>query len=314
MRLIFLGTPVFAVPSLRALHQAGHDIALVITRPDRPAGRGRRLTPPPVVRYAAEHALPLWQTDSLKGAEAEARVRSVGAEAMALAAFATIVPNNVLALAPHGILNVHPSLLPRWRGAAPIQSALLAGDPETGVSIIRLTPRMDAGPILLQERLAINPADDSLSLEARLADHGAHLLVRALGEVAAGTAAAREQDEARATYCARVQRENARIDWSQPAELLWRQVRAYRGWPRAFTTWEGKLLTVLRATPMAAQAAPPGGVGVTAAGVPLVATGADALRLDEVQLEGRRAQAGAEFLRGAPGVRGAILGQPRSHA
>jgi hypothetical protein len=151
VRLIFLGSPAFAVPSLEALLAAGHDVALVITQPDRPAGRGRRLVAPPVAAFARDHGLPLWETSKVRGAEAEERLRAVAAEAMALAAFAALIPKNVLEIAP--ILNVHPSLLPRWRGAAPIQAALLAGDTETGVSIMRLVEALDAGPILLHERL-----------------------------------------------------------------------------------------------------------------------------------------------------------------
>src|SRR5437762_3554455 len=146
MRIIFLGSPVFALPSLEALLVAGHEVGLVVTQPDRPAGRGKRSTAPPVAAYASERGLAVWQTSTLKGQQAEARLSAVGAEAMALAAFAALVPQNVLGLAPLGILNVHPSLLPRWRGAAPIQSALLAGDLETGVTIIRLVLELDAGP------------------------------------------------------------------------------------------------------------------------------------------------------------------------
>src|SRR5438105_8792807 len=151
MRVVFFGSPTFALPSVEALRDAGHEIALVVTQPDRPAGRGQKTTPPPVAAYAREHGLPLWQTTSLRGPEAEARMRAAEPEGMALAAFAALVPSNLLDLTPTGILNVHPSLLPRWRGAAPIQGALLAGDQDTGVSIIRLVKAMDAGPILLQE-------------------------------------------------------------------------------------------------------------------------------------------------------------------
>src|SRR6266566_923258 len=182
VRLVFLGSPAFALPTLEAVRAAGYEIALVVTQPDRLAGRGQNSTPTPVAAYARQHALPLWQTPSLKGPEAEARLRAVDAAAMVLAAFAALVPGNVLDLTPGGILNVHPSLLPRWRGAAPIQSALLAGDAETGVSIIRLVQALDAGPILLQERTPIEPSDDYVSLEARLAALGGRLVVRALAE------------------------------------------------------------------------------------------------------------------------------------
>jgi methionyl-tRNA formyltransferase len=247
--------------------------------------------------------LPLWQTSSLRGPEAEERLRSVGADAMALAAFAALVPANILSLTPGGILNVHPSLLPKWRGAAPIQSALLAGESETGVSIIRLVSALDAGPMLLQERLSISPEDDYLTLEPRLAALGARLLVRALTE----HPTAQRQDDALATYSKRISREDAQIDWSEPAEPIWNQVRAYRGWPQAFTTFGGQQLKILRAWPVRGDEAAPGTVTLQE-GAPVVATGEGLLRLDEVQLEGKRAQSGAEFLRGHPRFVGAVLG------
>jgi methionyl-tRNA formyltransferase len=241
---------------------------------------------------------------------------------MGLAAFAALVPRNVLEIAP--ILNVHPSLLPRWRGASPIQSTLLAGDDETGVSIIRLVAAMDAGPILLQEHVAIEPEDDYVSLEPRLAELGARLLVRAFAEQPAGE----PQDDAQATYCKKIERDDARIDWSQPAEVIWRQVRAYRGWPQAFTEWNGKLLKVLRATPVPGpllagpgDLAGPGlvqsaqaegtllaGRVLVSGGTPVVAAGSGGLRLDEVVLEGRKPMTGAELLRGYARLQGARLG------
>jgi methionyl-tRNA formyltransferase len=225
---------------------------------------------------------------------------------MALTAFAALVPSNILSLTPGGILNVHPSLLPRWRGAAPIQSALLAGDTETGVSIIQLVAALDAGPILLQERLAISVDDDYLSLEPRLATLGARLLVRALAEQPTPWA----QDDSRATYSKRISREDAQIDWSQPAETIWNQVRAYRGWPQAFTTFGGQQLKVLRAGPVNEGESPQQtGVVTLQEGSPVVATGRGKLRLDEVQLEGKRAQSGNEFLRGYPRLVGARLGE-----
>ena len=314
MRLVFLGSPAFAVPSVEALQEAGHEVGLVVTQPDRPAGRGQKSTPPPVAAYARDHGLEVWQTSSLRGPEAEQRLRAVGAEAMALAAFAALVPGNILHLTPGGILNVHPSLLPRWRGAAPIQAALLAGETETGVSIMRLVQAMDAGPILLQERVPIAESDDYLTLEPRLAALGARLLVRALAEQPPPHA----QDETRATYCQRIARDDGRIDWSAPAVRIWNQVRAYRAWPQAFTTFQSRELKVLRSWPISvspegggdsAEATAPAMPGTVTIldGSPIVSTGRGLLRLDEVQLEGRRAQAGAEFVRGHPRLVGAVL-------
>jgi methionyl-tRNA formyltransferase len=243
--------------------------------------------------------LPLWQTSSVRGEEAEARLRAVKPESMALAAFAALIPRNVLEIAP--IFNVHPSLLPRWRGASPIQAALLAGDVSTGVSIIQLVEALDAGPILLQEEFSIAAEDDYLTLEPRLAGLGAELLLRVLAERPSPV----PQDDSTATYCQRIQRDDARIDWSALSEVIWRQVRAYRGWPQAFTTWEGKLLKVLRCTPLQASG-PPGQVYLQDTW-PLVAAGRGSVRLDEVQLEGARGQNGLEFLRGHARLVGARL-------
>lgn len=302
MRLVFLGSPAFALPSVEAVQAAGHEVSLVVTQPDRPAGRGRKSTPPPLAVYARERGLQLWQTASLRGPEAEQRLQDVGADAMALAAFAALVPANILRLTPGGILNVHPSLLPRWRGAAPVQASLRAGEHETGVSIIRLVAALDAGPIFLQERAPITPEDDFLSLERRLALLGARLLVRALGE----RPAPHPQDESAATYCTRIDREDARIDWSRPSEETWNQVRAYRGWPQAFTLFKGRQLKVLRAWPV--EGGGTSGSVRLEAGWPVVATGSGGLRLDEVQLDGKRPQSGAEFTRGYRRIVGAILG------
>jgi methionyl-tRNA formyltransferase len=195
--------------------------------------------------------------------------------------------------------------LPHWRGAAPIQAALLAGEAETGVSIIRLVQAMDAGPILLQERVPISPLDDYLSLEPRLATLGATLLVRALAE----RPDARPQDDTLATYCQRIERKDARIDWSQPAERIWNQVRAYRAWPHAFTSFQGRELKILKAWPLTdGVSVGDEGMVILRQGIPVVATGDGWLRLDELQLEGKRAQSVAEFLRGYPRLVGAVLG------
>jgi methionyl-tRNA formyltransferase len=226
---------------------------------------------------------------------------------MALAAFAALVPKSVLDLAPRGILNVHPSLLPRWRGAAPIQAALANGDVETGVSIIRLVEALDAGPIFNQQRVTIDPSDDYLSLEPRLARIGAVLLVQTLATWPEPTS----QSADGVTFAPRIERDDARLDWSRSAQDIVNTVRAYRAWPQAFTVWNGKLLKVLRARaarlPDAAGTAPPGRVSRDGDDL-VVATGDDGwLRLDEVQLEGKRAMSGAELARGYTDLIGADL-------
>jgi methionyl-tRNA formyltransferase len=304
VRLVFLGSPGFALPSLAALRAAGHTIGLVITQPDRPAGRGQKPTPPPVAAYAFAAGLPVWQTPSLGGPDAEARLRDVDADAMVLAAFAALVPRNILALTTHGIYNVHPSLLPRWRGAAPIQAALRAGDAETGVSIMRLVEALDAGPVYRQVRVPIAASDDYLSLEPRLAELGAAELVRVLADHPVPW----PQPETGVTFAPRIERADARIDWTRPADVIWGQVRAYRGWPQAFTSFGGQHLKVLAATPTEAAGLdePPGRVHLRD-GQPIVAAGEGALRLDQIQLAGKRPYAGAELARGYPHLDGANL-------
>jgi methionyl-tRNA formyltransferase len=252
--------------------------------------------------YARENDLSLWQTTSLRGAEAETILSDTHADGMVLAAFAAMVPKNVLDMTAGGILNVHPSLLPRWRGAAPIQAALAAGDAGTGVSIIRLVEALDAGPILLQELVPVAPQDDYVTLEPRLAGVGAQLVVRALREQPTAV----PQDDSQATYSRRIERDDARIDWSAPVEHIFNAVRAYRAWPGAFTGFDGRQLKVLRAWPADGPPNEPGTVEASL-GVPLVATGNRWLRLDEVQLEGRRAMSGADLLRGYPSLARAKL-------
>lgn len=311
LRLIFLGTPAFAVPSLEALVRSGQSVSLVVTQPDRPAGRGRSLAPPPVAARARELGLPVWQTPTLRAPGTLERLRTEQPDALALAAFGALVPDPILTLAPHGVLNVHPSLLPRWRGASPIQAALLAGDAQTGVSIIRLVRELDAGPILLQESVSIGEEDDYTTLEPRLAGLGAEMLVRTLALLERGAIQPVPQDDGEATVCGRVQREDACLDWRLPARQLRNRVRAYRGWPQAFTFVNGRLLKVTRAS--VADAPPPveisaGTLRADAGGRPEVACGDAWLRLDEVVPEGRRPQSGADWLRGARGLAGTVLG------
>src|SRR5947207_1447818 len=204
-----MGSPAFGLPTLRAILNAGHDVTLVVSQPDRPAGRSRRLRPPPVAAVARELGLPLHQPEQLRGEAAVEPLLRAAPDAIVVAAFGQLLPRAVLDLAPLGCLNVHPSLLPRWRGASPIQAALLHGDLETGVTIIELTEQLDAGPILAQERTSIAPDEDAPRLEARLAELGARLLVNCLEPLASGELTPRPQNEAGATYCRRLERADA---------------------------------------------------------------------------------------------------------
>jgi methionyl-tRNA formyltransferase len=310
MRIVFMGSPTFALPTLRRVHEAGHDIRLVVSQPDRPVKRSGVPVPPPVAAEAVRLGLSLYQPAALRTPEEQQPLRDARPEAIVVAAYGLLLPRAVLEIPPHGCLNVHPSLLPRWRGASPVQSTLLAGDAETGVTIIRLVRAMDAGPILAQRRVPVLDADDALSLETRLAELGADLLVETLERLAAGPVDGQPQDDALATYCGKLEREQGQIDWRQSAATIGNQVRAFRGRGEAFTRWDGRLLKILSAQVAPVSAGPPGQVGAVGQGGrrrPIVATGNGGLELLEVALEGRKPTSGAAFLRGYPAFHGAHL-------
>jgi methionyl-tRNA formyltransferase len=307
-RVVFMGTPDFAVPALEALTDA-HQVIGVVTQPDRPAGRGRRLTPPPVKQVALEHGLPLSQPQSLRAPEAVDQLATWEPEAIVVVAFGQILPENVLDLPPHGCLNVHASLLPRWRGAAPVAAAILAGDEVTGVTIMRMDAGLDTGPILAQREGPIRPDDTQATLEKRLARLGATLLVETLSAYLEGALLPRPQPEEGVTYAGQLRKEDGHLDWSLPAVELDRRVRAFTPWPGALTMWHGQRLKVLRAVPLPGWhgGAPPGTVFALANGL-AVATGRGALRLEEVQLAGKRPVDIAAFLRGQRDFAGSRLG------
>ncbi len=303
-----MGTPDFAVPVLEALADA-HQVVGVITQPDRPAGRGRRLAPSPVKQVALERGLPLSQPQSLRTPESLAQLVAWRAEVIVVAAFGQILRRDVLDLPAHGCLNVHASLLPRWRGAVPVAAAILAGDEVTGVTIMRMDAGLDTGPILAQREERLQPDDTRATLEGRLARLGAALLVETLAAYLAGDLVPRPQPEESVTYAGQLRKEDGRLDWSRPAVELDRRVRAFTPWPGAFTTWRGRRFKVLRAVPLPAWRGdvPPGMVVALADGV-VVATGEGALRLEEVQLAGKRPMDIEAFLRGQIGFVGGRLG------
>lgn len=314
-RIVFMGSPAFALPALRALLGAGYQIALVVSQPDRPAGRNRRLRAPAVAAFAREAGLPLYQPEHLRTDPALEPIRQAAPDVVVVAAFGLLLPTRLLELPPAGCLNIHPSLLPRHRGASPIEAAILAGDPETGVTIIQVTEQMDAGPILVQRRTPIGPDEDAPSLEARLADLGARLLVECLEPWLAGRLTPTPQNDAEATYCRRLRREDAELDWTQPAAALHRVVRAFRGRIDAHTFWNDRLLKILSAglVELPEQVGEPGRVldgrpfGMPR--WPVVATGAGGLLLRELALEGRAPTTGQAFINGYPGFLGAKLGR-----
>ncbi|HEX7044914.1 MAG TPA: methionyl-tRNA formyltransferase [Burkholderiales bacterium] len=300
MKLVFAGTPAFAVPTLAALHRAGHSIVAVYTQPDRPAGRGRRLTPSAVKEYALEHRLPVRQPPRLTGEEQV--LGELAPDAMVVVAYGLLLPPPVLERPRYGCLNVHASLLPRWRGAAPIARAIEAGDTETGVTIMQMDRGLDTGPILLQRRIRLRDDDTTASLEPRLAALGAEAMLEALERLAQGALEPRAQDPVHACYAPKLDKAEAPLDWTQPAAVLHRKVRALNPWPVATARWNERVLRLWNVGPLmpsSVQAAAPGTVLAADARGLHVQTGDGVLTVTVLQAPGGRALPAAEFLRGA---------------
>ncbi|HEY7657034.1 MAG TPA: methionyl-tRNA formyltransferase [Burkholderiales bacterium] len=304
MKLVFAGTPPFAAISLEAVLRAGHDVTLVLTRPDRLAGRGLKPQQSAVKHLALERGLPVLQPAALRDPETLAAIAAAQPAALVVAAYGLILPAALLALPPRGCLNVHASLLPRWRGAAPIQRALLAGDRATGITIMQMDEGLDTGPILLQEPVAIAPEDTGGSLHDKLAALGARLLVRALEARPAPVA----QGTTGVTYAARITRSEAEIDWRGTAEEIERRIRAFDPVPGAQTRHDGLVLKIWRAAIEDGVRAAPGTVCSAGPGGIVVACGGGALRITELQRAGGKRLAAHAFLAGSRLARGALLG------
>lgn len=297
LRIAFAGTPEFALAALDALAASPHRIVGVWTQPDRPAGRGRKLTPSPVKQRALALALPVHQPESLKGAEAQQTLRDAAPDVMVVVAYGLLLPSKLLTIPRLGCLNIHASLLPRWRGAAPIQRALLAGDAETGVTIMQMDKGLDTGGVLQEACTAITPEDTSQTLHNRLAPMGAAALLDVLAQLP--DVPARPQPETGVTYAHKLTKDEARLDWSKSADELARAVRAYDPWPVAYGLQGEAPLKVWRAVALSesAPAAPGTVVAAGAAGVD-VATGKGLLRILEVQPAGGRRLSAADYARG----------------
>lgn len=309
LRVVFAGTPAFAVPALEAIAASRHKPCAVYTQPDRPAGRGRRVGESAVKQTAARLGLPVEQPASLQDPGAAGRLASHGPDVMVVAAYGLLLPQAVLDVPPLGCLNIHASLLPRWRGAAPIQRALLAGDAGTGISIMRMEAGLDTGPVMARHAQPIGPHDTAASLHQSLAALGAAAIVAALEAVASDEARFEPQDRAATTHAPKLTKAEAAIDWAQPAAVIERMVRAFDPWPVAETRLNGQQLRVWKAhvaTPPA-RPAPPGTVLEAGAHGIAVATGDGVLVIDRLQLEGRRALDAAAFSR-ARDIAGATLG------
>jgi methionyl-tRNA formyltransferase len=297
MRLIFAGTPPFAATALDALADAGHDVVLVLTQPDRPAGRGMKLVPSAVKQAALARGLPVSQPASLKTPEAQAELAALHPDVMVVAAYGLILPQAVLDLPRRGCLNIHASLLPRWRGAAPIQRAMLAGDTETGITIMQMDAGLDTGAMLTKTMVPIRPDDTAGSLHDALAAAGAQAIVAALARLDALTP--QVQDAREATYAAKLSKDEAQLDWTQPAETLARAVRAYNPVPGAWTRVEDAPVKIWAADAVDGAGVP--GEILVAQGAALhVACGTGALALTEVQPAGGKRMAIAAYLAGRP--------------
>jgi len=319
-----MGTPQFAVPALETLiaHAApgdvlpeGYEIVTVITRPDKPAGRGREIVFSPVKQSALQHQLPVWQPGSFKKPENSAKLAGYKADLYIVAAFGQILPQSVLDQPGYGTLNIHASLLPKYRGADPIAETILQGDKETGISIMLLDAGVDTGPVLLQRSLVIADGDTTSSLTLKLAEIGAQALLEALPLWVGGTLVPEPQNEEKASHTRMLRKEDGQIDWSRPASVIARQVRAYSPWPSAYTYWGGKLCKVLKAQVQAVTSEKeiaPGMVGVRElAGHQVlgVATGSGVLIIQQLQLEGKKAMSAEEFLHGYAHIAGQRLGE-----
>jgi methionyl-tRNA formyltransferase len=314
MRIIFMGTPDFAVPSLERLCDAGCTVVAVYTQPDRPAGRGRKDQLSPVKEAAHRLGLKVVQPESLKREAAQTELAAFCPDVIVVAAFGQILPRAVLDLAPGGCLNLHASLLPRYRGAAPIAAAVLAGDTLTGITVIEMAEKLDSGPILSQAAISIASYDTTGSLAVKLGQIAATLIVEVLPRWRRGEILPRPQEAAKATYFPSLSKEAGLINWSRPAAVIEREVRAYQPWPGSFTLWQGRQLKILEAVASPGQPGePPGTVslplpGTVAQAAFRLATGEGWLGVNRVQLEGRRAMTAAEFLAGQRDFAGARLG------
>jgi methionyl-tRNA formyltransferase len=309
LRLVFMGSPAFALPALRALIEAGHEIACVYAQPPRPAGRGHRLQRTPVHDLAEASGLPVRTPARLKAAEEQAAFAALAADAAVVAAYGLILPRPVLAAPRLGCFNIHSSLLPRWRGAAPIQRAILAGDTESGVTIMQMDEGLDTGPIVLQRRVPITDKITAASLHDILATLGAELIVEALEGIVSGSLTPAPQPSEGATYAPKLERDEGHLEWSRPAAELERAVRALTPWPGTWFQHRGERIKVLAAA-IAGGSGEPGVVldGASCGDAPIVACGGGALRLLRLQRPGRAPADAGEVLRGCPLPPGTRLG------
>lgn len=297
MRILFAGTPDFAAECLKALLNSEHEICAVYTQPDRPAGRGRKLTPSPVKQLALEHQLPVEQPLNFKSEDSLQTLVAYDADLMVVVAYGLLLPQKVLDTPKLGCINVHASLLPRWRGAAPIQRAILAGDTESGVGIMKMEAGLDTGPVLLEARCPINESDTAQDLHDRLAALGAETLLQSLDDVESRLKQAQPQDESQSTYARKLDKQEALIDWQRPAAEILRQINAFNPWPVAQTQWQGDTMRIWRAQlGDRVRSGQPGEIIAVGKQGLDVQTADGILRITQLQLPGKRAMQVRDFL------------------
>ena len=299
MQLVFAGTPDFAATALKALLANGHQIVGVYSQPDRPSGRGRKLIPSPVKQVALENILPIYQPESLKLADAQAELRALAPDLMVVAAYGLILPRAVLDIPRYGCLNIHASLLPRWRGAAPIQRAIAAGDAESGITIMQMAEGLDTGDILYKSATAIEPTDTGGSLHDRLAVMGGEAIVDAIKQLEAGTLTPEPQDDLQACYAHKLNKNDGHIDWTGAAVSIDRQIRAFNPYPGSYTDFDKERIRIHEATVLpVATGQKPGTVLARARTGIDIACGEGALRIERLQLAGSRPQSVADLING----------------
>ncbi|MBV9085630.1 MAG: methionyl-tRNA formyltransferase [Acidobacteriaceae bacterium] len=308
MRTVFLGTPEFAVPSLNALVSAGHDIIAVFTQPDRPKGRGGQLAASPVKIAASSLRVPIYQPERIRRPENVELLRNFEPEMMVVVGYGQIIPQAIIDIPARGILNVHASLLPKYRGAAPIQWAIANGETETGVTIMQIDAGLDTGDMLLKETLAIGADETAPELSARLAPAGASLLIRAIEQIRNGTGA-RQKQEAEATFAPILKKEDGVIDWRRPAQQIYNRLRAFTPWPGAYTSFQGQQLSVLRAGMAPRMNLAPGSLHIEQRRLFAGAGDNTALELLEVQLAGKKRMTAEAFVNGYRPPDGTRLGE-----
>jgi methionyl-tRNA formyltransferase len=308
LKIIFAGTPDFSVPPLESLIASGYRVVAVYTQPDRPAGRGRKLTASPVKQLAQAQGIPVYQPKNFKQEEALQELEQQGADLMVVVAYGLILPRRVLDAPRLGCINIHASLLPRWRGAAPIQRAILAGDQESGITIMEMEEGLDTGPMLLKKSCPISAQDTGGSLHDRLSTLGAEALMEALPGIADGSLAGEVQDHGLANYAEKLNKSEAVVEWKLSAKEIERQVRAFNPWPIAQADFEGKVLRIWEAQSLSTTSdSSPGSVVATGREGVDVATGDGVLRIRTLQMPGKRAMSAADFLN-AHSLDGVVFG------